>query len=219
MTQAVQATPGLTRRRAETRERLMDAAIQVFARDGVDQSRLEDISEQAGYTRGAFYSNFADKDALIAALLERQLDTATDLATTSIDRALAMPGSPSFPDRVSAALDALGDCIPGDEWMIAERSIHLYAMRNAAIAGPLAAYEARHLATVGATLERGLSQVGLRSVMPIDQLVIIIESVFVDAMIQDRIAARGGTADQDRARDLVLSLLTHCLEPIETPES
>lgn len=225
MTQAAQAAPsfqepgqgrqGLTRRRAETRERLMDAAITVFARDGVDQARLEDISEAAGYTRGAFYSNFADKDALIAALLERQFARATDLATTSIDTALAMPGTPSFPDRVSAALDGLADCIPDDEWLIAERSMHLYAMRNPAIAEPLMAYEGQHRAAVGQTLERGLTLVGLRSAVPIDQLVIIIESVFVDAKLRERIAAQGGTSDPELARDLVISLLARCLEPAE----
>jgi len=193
----------------------MDAAITVFARDGVDQARLEDISEEAGYTRGAFYSNFADKDDLITTLLERQFARATDLATTSIDTALAIPGTPSFPDRVSAALDALADCIPDDEWLIAERSLHLYAMRNPAIAGPLTAYEAQHRATVGQTLERGLGQVGLRSVMPMDQLVIIIESVFVDAKMRERISARCGTGDPGLARDLVISLLARCLEPAE----
>ncbi|MFT3888269.1 MAG: TetR/AcrR family transcriptional regulator [Arachnia sp.] len=59
-----------TPRREATRQRLIQAAITEFARHGIDATSVEQISEAAGFTRGAFYSNFEDKDALILALLE-----------------------------------------------------------------------------------------------------------------------------------------------------
>ena len=61
----------LTARRARTRQRLMAAAVAVFAERGVIGSSVEEICEAAGFTRGAFYSNFADKDALVLALIEQ----------------------------------------------------------------------------------------------------------------------------------------------------
>jgi AcrR family transcriptional regulator len=46
----------------ETRRKLLAAALRIFARDGFERSRLEDIAAEAGYTRGAFYANFATKE-------------------------------------------------------------------------------------------------------------------------------------------------------------
>lgn len=59
-----------TPRREATRRRLLDAAVQEFAARGIDSTSVEQISEAAGFTRGAFYSNFADKDELILSIVE-----------------------------------------------------------------------------------------------------------------------------------------------------
>lgn len=59
--------------RAQTRERLLDAAFTVFIRDGIEAAPIEEISEAAGYSRGAFYSNFESKEDLLFALLERKM--------------------------------------------------------------------------------------------------------------------------------------------------
>jgi len=58
-------------RTAATKERLLAAAGRIFARNGFEAARLEDIAFSAGYTRGAFYANFADKEDLFFALLEQ----------------------------------------------------------------------------------------------------------------------------------------------------
>ena len=58
-------------RTAATRRKLLLAAEQTFARDGYEAARLEDIAAQAGYTRGAFYSNFDSKEDIFFALLEQ----------------------------------------------------------------------------------------------------------------------------------------------------
>jgi AcrR family transcriptional regulator len=60
--------------RAQTRERLLEAAFQVFVRDGFEAAAIEDVAEAAGYSRGAFYSNFESKDDLVCALLEEQME-------------------------------------------------------------------------------------------------------------------------------------------------
>src|SRR5271156_96725 len=58
-------------RTAATRRKLLLAAEQTFARDGYEAARLEDIAARAGYTRGAFYANFASKEDIFFALLEQ----------------------------------------------------------------------------------------------------------------------------------------------------
>ncbi|HUQ00691.1 MAG TPA: TetR family transcriptional regulator [Aeromicrobium sp.] len=57
-------TKPLSNRRAKTRQRLVNAAREVFARDGFGRSTVEQVCEAAGFTRGAFYSNFSSLDEL-----------------------------------------------------------------------------------------------------------------------------------------------------------
>ncbi|MFJ7995824.1 TetR/AcrR family transcriptional regulator [Streptomyces sp. NPDC096310] len=55
--------------RDEVRRRLLTAAARSFAELGYDDSRLEDIANAAGFTKGAVYSNFAGKRELFGAIL------------------------------------------------------------------------------------------------------------------------------------------------------
>ena len=61
----------LTRKekQAQTRERLLDAAERVFQEEGLAAASVERITAEAGYTRGAFYSNFESKEQLLVELL------------------------------------------------------------------------------------------------------------------------------------------------------
>ena len=60
-----------------TQQRLLDAAQKVFAKKGLDGASVEDIAAAAGYTRGAFYSNFATKNDLFIAMLRRDHERAS----------------------------------------------------------------------------------------------------------------------------------------------
>src|SRR4029434_11242634 len=60
--------------RDATRERLFEAAAQVFAERGIGAASIEAIAAAAGFTRGAVYSNFASKDELIIAMLEDHVE-------------------------------------------------------------------------------------------------------------------------------------------------
>lgn len=59
------------RRRQHTRDLLLDAAEEVFARRGFEGAPLEEIAETAGYTRGAIYKHFSGKEELFLAVNER----------------------------------------------------------------------------------------------------------------------------------------------------
>jgi AcrR family transcriptional regulator len=61
------STPA-TRSRENTRARLLEAAAQVFAEVGLDGASVEAVCKRAGFTRGAFYSNFESKDELFLML-------------------------------------------------------------------------------------------------------------------------------------------------------
>ena len=66
--------------RDETREKLFEAAAEVFEEHGIGAASIEMIAAAAGLTRGAFYSNFDDKDELIIAMLEDHVERSLKLA-------------------------------------------------------------------------------------------------------------------------------------------
>ena len=68
------AGPRMSRRERKelTRELLLDAAIEVFARKGYNGASLDDVADAAGFTKGAVYSNFSRKSDLFVALLLRE---------------------------------------------------------------------------------------------------------------------------------------------------
>jgi len=70
----------LTRQESKelTRMRLIEAAERVFIRKGFDDASVEEISETAGYSRGAFYSNFKDKDEVFLEVIDTRRPKALD---------------------------------------------------------------------------------------------------------------------------------------------
>src|SRR5690606_25363724 len=74
------APPSPTSRRQETRTKLLDAAIEVFAAEGVQGAAVETICQRADFTRGAFYSNFSSKEELFLAVLDREMSQRVDSA-------------------------------------------------------------------------------------------------------------------------------------------
>ncbi|TDR77846.1 TetR/AcrR family transcriptional regulator [Paludibacterium purpuratum] len=57
--------------REQTRQHLLDAALKLIAEKSLAAASVEDIASEAGYTRGAFYSNFSSKNELFLDLLQR----------------------------------------------------------------------------------------------------------------------------------------------------
>ena len=63
--------------REQTTQRLLDAAQKLIAKKGLEAASVENIAAAAGYTRGAFYSNFSSKDDLFIELLRRDHEKST----------------------------------------------------------------------------------------------------------------------------------------------
>jgi AcrR family transcriptional regulator len=76
----MKARKRLTREESKelTRLRLIEAAERLFIRRGYDDASVEEISEMAGYSRGAFYSNFDSKEQVFLAVIDRRRPRALD---------------------------------------------------------------------------------------------------------------------------------------------
>ncbi len=126
-------------RREATRERVLDAAREVFAERGVIGGTVEEICERAGFTRGAFYSNFADKDELLAALVRREqgrlLDQITTRLTIAADAARSerRPEATVFSDLVEQFLASL----PWDrQFSLVQTELEIHAIRDPDASAP-----------------------------------------------------------------------------------
>ncbi len=71
----------------ETRDALLDAGLLEFAARGLDAPSLDAICERAGYTRGAFYVHFHDRDEFLVAVAERALGEFVDAVIATGDQA------------------------------------------------------------------------------------------------------------------------------------
>lgn len=74
------ATPRLTRKEQQerTRDALILAGARAVAERGLHRASIDEIARDAGFTKGAFYANFANKDALVLAILDRHFSTAIE---------------------------------------------------------------------------------------------------------------------------------------------
>src|SRR5690349_5101742 len=140
-------------RQARTRAELIDTAASVFAQHGYEGASVEEIAEQAGYSHGAVYSNFAGKADLFLAVFEEYMaDRAEELAATQagIDvdapletraRALADQWMRRFAtDRVSFLLHLEFLAASRREPELAKR----FGNRSAALRETIAAFIAHH---------------------------------------------------------------------------
>ena len=100
-------------RQAQTRARLLDAAAALFVDRGLQGTSVEAIAERAGFTRGAFYSNFASKEELFTELLQQRVYAAY---RHMVEHQLRDP-APVPSARESAELLAAVQANPDGAWL------------------------------------------------------------------------------------------------------
>ncbi|MEO7752361.1 MAG: TetR/AcrR family transcriptional regulator [Terracoccus sp.] len=113
-------------RRQATRDRVLEAASEVFAERGFHGASVEDICERAGFTRGAFYSNFASKDDLVLELSSRHSE---QVVARIRETAAAPDAAPQ--DVLRDVLAALAEDQGTDGWLVLTTEFTLHAIREA----------------------------------------------------------------------------------------
>ncbi len=112
---------------AQTRQRLLDAAQELVAKKGIDATSLEEVAETAGYSRGAFYSNFHDKEELICAVLERVIDRSIEEMQKVFSQDLPLA---ERLELIRSYYIKVGCDLEGCTFFM---SMQLYALRNEAV--------------------------------------------------------------------------------------
>jgi AcrR family transcriptional regulator len=128
------ASPRVTKRRAKTRANLIEAAFRVFADKGFGQVRIDDVCTAAGYTRGAFYSNFDSLEQLFFTLYDESARLIAGQVTEAFAAGDINPGFEAIVERVTATL------LLDRDWLLIKTDFLLHAARNPAVADRLAAH-------------------------------------------------------------------------------
>lgn len=113
-------------RRAQTRQRLLDAAAELFAERGVEGSSVDAIAERAERTSGAIYDHFGGKDGLLFALLEGWVDDVAVVIGAELATATTLE------DRLASIWRNVSDPpTGGGRWIALEHELWSYAARHA----------------------------------------------------------------------------------------
>ncbi len=112
-------------RRAETRQRLLDAAAELFAERGIETSSIDAIANRAGRTSGAVYAHFGGKEGLLFALLETWVDDASAVINAELLAATTLD------ERLAALWRNVSDPPSGGgRWIALEHELWSYAVRH-----------------------------------------------------------------------------------------
>lgn len=146
-----------TRVPADTRKKLLQAAMQEFTQSGYANASIERIAARAGYTKGAFYSKFANKEVILFELLEERFAYENERGSEVFARM-------HNPD---AGLSAIGVFIDktydeGRGWMLLTIEIWLLAARDREFGDRYNALYARQRALSAATLAKVFRGAGRR---------------------------------------------------------
>jgi len=119
-------------KKAQTRERLIEAAARVFAEKGFATTSLDEVADAAGLTKGAVYSNFENKEDLVRAVLEVQQDRLHSISGAT--------GGGTLEEQADTAARMFGDAVArGRDAFVLYIEFLAYVLRNPALYADLLA--------------------------------------------------------------------------------
>src|SRR3954451_4192997 len=143
-------------KQAATRRLLMKAAAKVCAKRGLQQTSIDEVAEEAGYTKGAFYSNFASKEELFLAMLDERFEQ----RVRDIDAALESTDDPETAAR-RAGDDFTRFLAADPEWQRLFFEFAAHATRNPEFRDELVPRSRPLRARIGELLRKRAGELGV----------------------------------------------------------
>lgn len=203
-------TETISPRREKTRQRLLAAAKEVIAEVGLAGASVEVICDRAGFTRGAFYSNFSDKEAMALTLLEEMGSGQIAAASAAIAEAVnAEPDDGDAASLIERALGAFVAAQPSDaESLLLAAELRLHAVRSPDFGRAYAAFEHEANELFARTITETLEARGLTLRLDAERTIRLLHAVHEFAGLEARLhneETYGGGAD---LRALLESLIS-----------
>jgi AcrR family transcriptional regulator len=163
---------------ARTREQLVATAKELFLRDGYSSTSLEKVADEAGYSKGAVYSNFRNKDELCLAVLDRIHDEQVELVAEALTGADGMEG-------LLKAFQAWAERSIGDEaWTALEVEFATNARRDPQIRHELAVRDKAIRDTIAGLLTGYAERFGITLPMSADDAATALLSLGIGLGVQ-----------------------------------
>lgn len=208
-------------RRGRTRERLVDAAYEVFAARGVHAASVEQITEHAGFTRGAFYSNFSTKEELFFALMEREntnrlsrLREQMDVTLPALDEGVDVSDEAAFGAIVLTFLDTQLD---GRRWCLIGTEFALLAMRDPEVASAFVDYQRLFLGQLTDIVTTAIDRVGRRFLLPAVEACSLLASIYEDETMAGQLRGEPEPETMERIRARIAALILLVTAPAPGP--
>ncbi|MEU6137358.1 TetR/AcrR family transcriptional regulator [Nocardioides sp. NPDC047086] len=197
------------RRRTNTRARLLAAAVDVFVERGARRVTVDDLVSAAGYTRGAFYSNFNSVDEVLLAAFKQEAEKQIQAVRDAVDKHTDTGSSGLL---ITAALEALRPT--QDRWFILQSEVMLQSLRDPDAREISAATFAALNAQLVEVVELALDRIDRTPTVPVDLLAQTVMGVFLHSL-----ALRTVNPEDPRADRLLDEALPQVLDGVSVPRS
>jgi AcrR family transcriptional regulator len=164
---------------AATRAALLRSAAVLFVRLGYEAASIEAITEAAGFTRGAFYSNFASKDELFLALVESRIEENLEQI------AVAFQQGDTAADRIRSGGAFLDSLVERDrEWCLLYKEFWSRAMRDPRLRKRFATQYELWREGIAQMIEDRYRELGLKADAPPRELASALIALFEGQVMQ-----------------------------------
>ena len=164
---------------------LLEAAADAFTRAGYEAATVEAITEAAGFSRGAFYSNFDSKDELFLALIESLVQTSLAEVAQSFQR-----GATAL-ERISSGCLFLDSLVAKDrQWCLLYMEFWSRSVRDAKLRRRFAAQYAAWRTGIAQTIETQSRELGITLDAPPRELASALMALFEGYVLQRLIDPR-----------------------------
>ncbi|AXL11365.1 TetR/AcrR family transcriptional regulator [Microbacterium foliorum] len=184
-------TTPATRSRENTRVRLLDAAAQLFAEVGLDGASVEAVCDRAGFTRGAFYSNFDSKDELFLMLAGSVAEQRINAVRRRVDEIAADGGLSEGCDPVELVQQIMDSAEEDRLDVMLMSEIRIRALRDAQFGAAYLAQEREMVSSIATIISDIVSVSSLELKVP------AYDAARMLMLIWEGMTVRGAMAGQD----------------------
>ena len=197
VTAAPGTTPTVRRSRENTRARLVEAAADVFAEKALRRVTVDDLVAAAGFTRGAFYSNFGSVEELFFEVYAQQAERMLAAVRTAIDEI------PTTEFSLESLREVLGSLHPfGRRWFLIQNEFTLLAVRDESARQRYIEHGDRLQMEIVALVARVLALLEREPVISVEHLTDVLLALYLHSLGNEQLGT--GNLDPDRLVDDVL---------------
>jgi TetR/AcrR family transcriptional regulator, transcriptional repressor of aconitase len=189
--------------RAETRATLIAVGRRHFLRYGLGGAVAEKIAEDAGYSRGALYSNFDGKEELFLAVIQEEQAFRLNFFRTLLKE------EPSGKKRLRKMRDAFADLLTDHDWIVLRAEFEAAALRSERIRQSFVEVHRQQIRDGGELVRDFLRSPEVTSRLKPDDFIMVIINLAHGLAVTQRIL--GAQLSQKSTRGLVQSLFDHLI--------